>query len=266
MWSRRNRSTPGRATPFTAQVREGNLYGRGACDMKGGIAAMVFAVEALSASGIELRGDVIVATNTDEESSGAGGTALVQRGLAADAGIVTEPTNFNVWIACRGSDYAVIRIQAAPATPKSTSPTGERVELSTRSRKQPWSSTRSRRCANTGAGSPACAIQYLSAPTLLPTMARSGEWPVTYPAQCELTIVVVFVPQQADEQRLGNARQARGGAVDRERVGRKDDWLAAHPPTFDWWPNSVMPLEIPSSEPVVQTTLAATADIGRAGD
>ena len=64
-------------------MRDGNLYGRGACDMKGGIAAMVFAVEALAALGIELRGDVIVATNTDEESSGAGGTALVQRGLAS---------------------------------------------------------------------------------------------------------------------------------------------------------------------------------------
>ena len=80
--------------PFVASLRDGLLHGRGACDMKGGIAAMVFAVEALSSQGVSLDGDLLVATNTDEESSGAGGTALVEHGLRADAGVVTEPTGF----------------------------------------------------------------------------------------------------------------------------------------------------------------------------
>ena len=189
--------------PFTAQVRDGNLYGRGTCDMKGGIAAMVFAVEALAASGIELHGDVIVATNTDEESSGAGGTALVQRGLAADAGIVTEPTNFNVWVACRGSDYAVIRSPGPPWARR-----GPPARLAKRwSRQRDREGRRGARSDRVAAGTlgrqPSLRHPYLSAPTLLPTMARSGEWPVTYPAQCELTIVVVFVPQQADENGWG---------------------------------------------------------------
>ena len=76
--------------PFAAEVREGKLYGRGSCDMKGGIAAMVLAAETLHSLGVRLAGDLVVATNTDEESSGAGGTAIVERGLRADAGIVTE--------------------------------------------------------------------------------------------------------------------------------------------------------------------------------
>ena len=100
--------------PFVASVRDGRLYGRGACDMKGGIAAMVFAVETLSSLGVSLDGDLLVATNTDEESSGAGGTALVEHGLRADAGVVTEPTGFHTWIACRGSDYGVIRVPGRP--------------------------------------------------------------------------------------------------------------------------------------------------------
>src|SRR5581483_9109915 len=85
-----------------------------ACDMKGGIASMVFAAQTLAALGVELDGDLLVATNTDEESSGAGGTALVRRGLKADAGIVTEPTGFDTWVACRGSEYGVITVPGRP--------------------------------------------------------------------------------------------------------------------------------------------------------
>src|ERR1700759_4019852 len=62
--------------PFTPEVRDGNLFGRGACDMKGGVAAMSYAAQAIAAANITLAGDLIVATNTDEESSGAGGSAL----------------------------------------------------------------------------------------------------------------------------------------------------------------------------------------------
>ncbi|TMJ98312.1 MAG: M20/M25/M40 family metallo-hydrolase [Actinobacteria bacterium] len=53
--------------PFHAEVRDGLLYGRGSCDMKGGVAAMVFACEILAEAGVSLAGDLVVATNTDEE-------------------------------------------------------------------------------------------------------------------------------------------------------------------------------------------------------
>ena len=82
--------------------------------MKGGIASMVFASEVLAGLGIRLGGDLIVATNTDEESSGAGGLGLVLRGVKADAGIVTEPTSFDVWISCRGTSYAEIVVPGRP--------------------------------------------------------------------------------------------------------------------------------------------------------
>jgi acetylornithine deacetylase len=59
--------------PFTPEVHNGNRYGRGACDMKGGIAAMVFAVETLASLGVELEGDLVVATNTDGGPRGRAG-------------------------------------------------------------------------------------------------------------------------------------------------------------------------------------------------
>ncbi len=107
--------------PFAAEVRDGMLYGRGSCDMKGGIAAMVLAARSRTSSASSLRGDLMVATNTDEESSGAGGSAIVAHGLAADAGIVTEPTGFDIWVACRGSEYGVVA-RAGEAGPRGDAP------------------------------------------------------------------------------------------------------------------------------------------------
>ena len=97
------------ADPFDAQVVDGNIVGRGACDMKGGIAAMVVAAEALAATG-ELRGDIVVCTNTDEESSGVGGLACARHGVRADFAIVPEPSSLEVWPACRGTVYCTITL------------------------------------------------------------------------------------------------------------------------------------------------------------
>ena len=59
--------------PFDAVIRDGHVWGRGACDMKGGVAAMVIAAESLAEAGVALAGDLVVNTVTDEESTGAGG-------------------------------------------------------------------------------------------------------------------------------------------------------------------------------------------------
>jgi acetylornithine deacetylase len=251
--------------PFAPELRDGNLYGRGTCDMKGGIASMVFAVETLAAQRIALAGDVIVATNTDEESSGAGGTALVERGLKADAGIVTEPTGFNVWVACRGSDYAVIKVPGRPGHAEVHQPDWRAGGAVNAIEKAPIVLDAIQALRAHWASRPELRHPYLSSPTVLPTMARSGEWPVTYPAECALTIVAVFLPQQADEHGWGTRVKEEVERWIVAHAAAHDDWLAAHPPTFEWWSNSVMPLEIPVDEPIVSTALEATADIGRPG-
>ncbi len=250
--------------PFRAEVRDGKLYGRGACDMKGGIAAMVLAAEVLAALETRLAGDLLVATNTDEESSGAGGTALVDRGLRADAGIVTEATGFDTWIACRGSEYGVIRVPGRPGHAEVQQPGWREggavnaIEKATividaiGSLRDEW---RTR---------PGFDHPQLSKPSLLPTMVSAGEWPVTYPSSCELTIAVMYLPVQADAHGFG-------GGIRREveqwilREAARDDWLAEYPPVIEWWPNGVKPLEISPSEPIVAAMQQATADIGRPG-
>ena len=250
--------------PFVASERDGRLYGRGACDMKGGIAAMVFAVEALSSLGIALDGDLLVATNTDEESSGAGGTALVEHGLRADAGVVTEPTGFQTWIACRGSDYGVITVPGRPGHAEVRQPDwrlGGAVNAiekavvvldSIASLREAWASR------------PGLSHPYLSRPSLLPTLARAGEWAVTYPASCELTIAVMYLPSQADASGWGSEVRRE---VERWIATKtaEDDWLREHPPVIEWWPNAVMPFEISPDAPVVTVMRDASADVGRPG-
>src|SRR5579884_880564 len=250
--------------PFAADVRDGRLYGRGSCDMKGGIAAMTLAAEALAELGVELAGDLVVATNTDEESSGAGGTALVEHGLRADAAIVTEATGFDVWVACRGSEYVIVRVPGRPGHAEVRQPDWRAggavnaIEKATvvvdaiRSLRAHW------------AEAPGLDHPHLSRPDLLPTVARAGEWAVTYPASCELTVAVMYVPAQADANGWGSDVQ-REVEEWLARESRADDWLAANPPTVEWQPNGVMPLEIPPSEPIVAAMREAADDVGRPG-
>ena len=91
----------GMSNPFGGEIKDGHLYGRGAQDMKGSLAAMLGAVKALQDGGMTLRGDLIVTFVVDEETVSIGTADLVRR-VKAHAAIVTEPTDLRVTLAHRG--------------------------------------------------------------------------------------------------------------------------------------------------------------------
>jgi acetylornithine deacetylase len=80
--------------PFDAAERDGKIYGRGASDMKSGVAAMCAA--AVRAADAGLDGEIVIAAVVDEEFESIGTRALVERGVRADAAIVTEPTRLAI--------------------------------------------------------------------------------------------------------------------------------------------------------------------------
>jgi acetylornithine deacetylase len=104
----------GMTDPFTPIEREGRLYGRGAQDMKGGVAAMIAAATSIAARGALDCGRLVVACVVDEEHSSIGADALV-KSWRADAAVVTEPTDLEIAIGHKGFAWVDIVVEGKAA-------------------------------------------------------------------------------------------------------------------------------------------------------
>src|SRR5581483_972615 len=93
--------------PFSGEVRDGKLWGRGASDMKGAIAAYAMAARVIADSGIRLQGDLILAQACGEESGrrDIGCNTILERGYRSDLAIFPEPSNFAIYPTIKGELY-----------------------------------------------------------------------------------------------------------------------------------------------------------------
>jgi acetylornithine deacetylase len=249
------------APPRSARVSDGRLYGRGACDMKGGVAAMVVAVEALAALRVETAGDLLVNTVTDEESTGAGTAAVVARGLPADAAVIPEPTGLDVWTGSRGAGIATITVPGRaghaglarragdPAPAVNAIDAAVPVLRALHRLRDDWRSDA------------ALAHPLLGTGDIVPISIEAGDWLVTHPSSCRLRCHVSFTPSQADERGLGGP--ARHELEERvAAAAAQDPWLRENPPWVEW-SAGVPTAEVPADHPIVETLRRSAADLGR---
>lgn len=99
------------ADPFSAEIRAGALYGRGACDMKAGVAANLAVVHTLLAANVRLERPLAVHCVIGEEDGGLGAFATLRRGHRGDAAVITEPTSGRIVTATAGA--LTFRIEVA---------------------------------------------------------------------------------------------------------------------------------------------------------
>ena len=264
--------------PFVAVERDGLLYGRGANDMKGGLAALVVALEALHAvagsAGVRdrgplgLAGDVVFASVTDEESSGMGSWSVVERfrerGVRLDAGLCAEPTEFEAWVACRGIFKPRLTIPGRAGHSQEPQP-GWREGGAVNAIAFLAPILREIEAINADwRRRPDMRHAYLAPGDIVPVLVDGGTWDVTVPPFCHLTLDCHYLPvhwrgdQGADavkteiRERIDDAAAAHPG---------NDGWLAEHPIVWEWeW--EVPPAEITADHPLVRTVLETAAGLG----
>jgi acetylornithine deacetylase len=242
-----------RHDPFGGEIEDGKIVGRGACDMKGGIAAMLQAVRCIQDAGIELAGDLVVQTVPDEESTCMGTLSCCQRGYRADAALIPEPTDLKVLVAMRGSLYGTITVLGRAGHAEMTQPhwsEGGAVNAISKAVKVIQALEE---LADDWRTRPDKQHKHLDPDTIIPTVIKGGEWEVTYPEQVEISFGSMFSPSTRGAREEIEAQLMR--------VATLDPWLRKHPPRLEakeWWYGA----EVDEEEPIVQVGLGALRDLG----
>lgn len=188
----------GMAQPFSAEIRDGRLYGRGAHDMKGSLAACLGAAKILADAKAALRGDVVIAAVADEEYGSMGTTDLIGR-CRVDGAIVTEPTNLSICLAHKG--YVWIEVETRGKAAHGSRFT-EGVDAVMRMGRVLGELERLEVALRTG---PAHAL--VGPPSLHAAMVQGGTGLSTYAESCRLQIERRTVPGETVAAAVGQVQQ-----------------------------------------------------------
>ncbi len=222
------------AAPFSAELREGRLYGRGAYDMKGGLTACVAAAKVLAQMERPTRGEVLVTAVADEEVASIGMADVLEQ-VRADAAIVTEPTELDVCIAHKGFCWIEVETYGHAAH-------GSRFDLGVDANMRMGrflarlDRLERELRLSTGHG-------LVGPPSLHAPIIRGGSGPSTYAAKCRLEIERRTIPGE-------NEALAMGEVQDIVRILQEED------PTFDAHVRKLIaraPFEISRDTRIVQT-------------
>jgi acetylornithine deacetylase len=240
--------------PFSGHVEGGVLYGRGACDMKGGLAATILAVRALRRSGVPLTGDVLLAAVVSEEDGGLGAFATLRRGHRADACVIPEPTELDVVPAAAGALTFRLRVPGLAAHAARRTAGVSAVEKF-------WPLWEELAALETRRNVSVDPLMERWSPAypLSIGIVRAGEWASTVPD----SLVAEGRLGVALGETVQDAREGLERAVD--AACARDPWLAEHPATVEWWGGQFAPGRLPRDSDLVERVHHAHAGAGGAG-
>ena len=232
--------------PFAGEVRNGVVYGRGACDMKAGLLAAHWAVQAIRTAGVRLRGDLLVAPVLGEEDGGLGTFALLERGWRADACVIPEPTGLDLVPANAGALTFRIRIRGHAAHASRRTDGTSAIE-----KFWPiWQALTDLERRRHAVVDPMAERWTLAHPLSIGTI-QAGDWPSSVP---DLLVA---------EGRLGvalgedSAHARRELELAMDEANAADPWLRDHPAEVEWWGGQFDSGRLPASSDLVERVSAA---------
>ena len=237
--------------PWSGALREEKVFGRGSCDMKGGLVAGYIALSALKKAGIPLRGSVWIQSVIGEESGGVGTLAAVLRGYRADAAIVLEPTRMAICpvgagaasfrIRVRGkASHGAMRLEGVSAI--------EKFQLIL-SAIQQLEHTRHKNYQH-----PLYKADALVSPISVGKI-QAGDWPSTVPESLVAEGRFGIFP----EEKIQDARAEFESAI--LFAANQDSWLRENPPSVEWFEGQFEPAHTTLDSEIVSTLKKFHSDV-----
>jgi len=223
--------------PFVLVERAGRVYGRGVGDMKGGLAAAIFALEGVRACGARPGGEVIIESVVGEESGEWGTVACIERGYRADLAIVPEPTGLRPcgqggvitgWVTVQSPQTLHDGVRARTIHAGGGLVGANAIEKMMRliaalnDLERHWAVTKTYPGFAPGAT------------TINPAVIEGGRHPAFMADRCALWITVHFYPDERWEDVTAEIEEQL------RRAAAADPWLREHPPTFLWGGRSMI--------------------------
>ena len=233
--------------PWSGVIENGHLHGRGACDMKAGLAAAVFAVEALRNLRFEPNGPVLLESVIGEESGGVGTLTTLVRGIRADGAVLMEPTRLRSCPVHAGalSFRIVVSGRAIHASMKRFGVSAVEEFQKVFAAVEALDRDRHHRYENL-----IFEFDDNIAPICIGTLA-AGDWLSTVPERLVAEGRFGVFPGE----RLDDARKALKECL--EQVATSHSWLREHPPTLEWIEGQFEPGQTPLAASIVQALSSA---------